>query len=160
MMLTFIGSKQKLTTMTFAKRLKWKNLGILAGFIFFLIIFISSCESGPRPGTLDYQAQQGKLIYEQQCLSCHGMGDVAPTIDTLSVPAPNLAQIMKRRPKANEFPVADIARMIDGRILVKGHGPREMPVWGEKYSEEGLDEGDIRGRKGELVAYLMLIQEK
>jgi mono/diheme cytochrome c family protein len=140
--------------------MKWNNLGFLAGIIFLLFIFVYSCQSGPRPGTLDYQAQQGKIIYEEQCISCHGMGDIAPTIDTLSEKAPDLAQIMKRRPKEKEFPVADIARMIDGRILVKAHGPRTMPVWGEKYTEEGLDDGEIRGRKGELVAYLMMIQEK
>jgi hypothetical protein len=26
--------------------------------------------------------------------------------------------------------------MIDGRELVKGHGDREMPVWGDRYSKD------------------------
>ena len=66
---------------------------------------------------------------------------------------------MKKR-GLNEFPIAEIARIIDGRLLVKAHGAREMPVWGEVYEAQGMDDEAIRGRKGELVAYLMSIQEK
>ncbi len=125
--------------------------------LFFLMV--SSCNQGPREGTRPAQAQRGKMIFEAQCMSCHGLNDIAPTIDTLNPPAPDLTKIMDRRPKTKEFPIVDVARFIDGRATVKAHGPRAMPVWGEVYTQEGLDNNEIRGRKGELVAFLMSIQQ-
>ncbi len=125
-----------------------------------LLLFVSySCNMGPPPGSRDAQALRGKVIFEEQCMSCHGLNDIAPTVTDLEKTPPDLTEIMMRRPRANEFPVADIARIIDGRNLVKAHGPREMPVWGEVYEAEGLDDTEIRGRKGELVAFLMSIQK-
>jgi hypothetical protein len=78
-------------------------------------------------------------------------------LDTLETIPPDLTKINYRR-GAKDFPVAEIARIIDGRILAKAHGPREMPVWGKVYEDEGMEEGQIKGKKGQLVAYLMSIQ--
>ncbi len=128
---------------------------ILTIALLFAIIY--SC-MGPPEGSRSAQAQRGKAIFEAQCISCHGLNDVEPTVTDLETTPPDLTEIMKRRPKAKEFPVAEIARIIDGRLLVQAHGPREMPVWGEVYATEGMDDTEIRGRKGELVAFLMSIQ--
>jgi len=124
-----------------------------------IFLIALSCNQGPPQGTRDAQALRGKEIFEKQCISCHGFNEIAATVDTLSTKPPDLTEIMLRRPKAKEFPIVDIARIIDGRNLVKSHGPREMPVWGEVYTQEGLDDNELRGRKGELVAYLMSIQK-
>lgn len=101
---------------------------------------------------------RGEKIFHEQCGSCHGDNPDKSIVDGLQAPPPNLRYIMQRR-GADEFPIAEIARIIDGRKEVAAHGPRSMPVWGEVYSQEGLDENDIRGKKGELVAYLMNIQK-
>ena len=128
-------------------------------FIFgFLIQMNTSCDFGPPEGSRAKQAERGKLIFEQQCKSCHGMDNLAATVDTLKTKAADLTRINKRR-KTTTFPVAKIARYIDGRNLVKEHGPREMPIWGEVYKQGGMDETEIKGRKGELIAYLMSIQD-
>jgi mono/diheme cytochrome c family protein len=117
-----------------------------------------SCEQGPREGTRDAQALRGKVIFAEQCISCHGSDMVPPTNTSLEKKAPDLSLIMERR-RAKDFPIIQIAQIIDGRQWVKSHGSREMPVWGEVYDSLGMTSNDIRGRKGELVAYLMSIQK-
>lgn len=133
----------------------WIPLILLFGF--FIQMNTSSCDFGPPEGSRAKQAERGKLIFEKQCKGCHGMNGEAGTIDTLETKAKDLTRINKSR-KITTFPVERIARYIDGRNLVKAHGPREMPVWGEVYKQEGLNETEIKGRKGELIAYLMSIQ--
>lgn len=117
-----------------------------------------SCNQGPREGTREAQALRGKEIFDQQCISCHGSDMVAPTRTDLDPKAPDLTKIQERR-RAKDFPIVEVAQIIDGRQWVKSHGPREMPVWGEVYDSLGMDKDEIRGRKGELVAYLMSIQK-
>ncbi len=133
--------------------------GVFLLFLSSFLYMLSACNQGPPPNSRQAQALGGKAIFDKQCISCHGLNEVAPTIDTLSTPAPDLTRIMARRPKAKEFPIVEIARIIDGRMAVKAHGPRTMPVWGEVYTQEGLNKSEIQGRKGELVAYLMSIQD-
>ena len=127
-------------------------------FIFLAMQLSMGCQQGPPKNSRAAQALAGQKTFNDQCAQCHGSEDVQASIDTLATQPPDLKLIMKRR-RAKEFPVAEIARIIDGRLLVKAHGPREMPVWGEVYEAQGLDDEEIRGRKGELVAYLMSIQE-
>lgn len=127
----------------------------LAGVFFFVQW---GCNQGPREGTREAQALRGKVIFEEQCISCHGMNEVAPSRTDLEKKAPDLARIMERR-RAKDFPIVEIAQIIDGRQWVKSHGAREMPVWGEVYDSLGMDKDEIRGRKGELIAYLMGVQK-
>ncbi len=141
------------------KIMNGKKILAIAAILVMGIALLDSCNMAPPEGSRDAQALRGKAIFEKQCISCHGLGDVAPTVTDLETTPPDLTEIMIRRPKAKEFPVVDIARIIDGRRLVKAHGPRDMPVWGEVYAAEGLDDTEIRGRKGELVAFLMSIQK-
>ncbi|NND05211.1 MAG: cytochrome c [Saprospiraceae bacterium] len=131
---------------------------LLGAAILCSILLFIDCNTVSQEGTRHAQAMRGKEIFAEQCMSCHGMDDLPATKTDLEEKAPDLTQIIKRR-KKSEFPVAEIARIIDGRLIVKGHGPREMPVWGEVYDSLGMDKESIRGRKGELVAYLMSIQE-
>lgn len=130
-------------------------LAVIVGVLLFMQW---SCNQGPREGTREAQAMRGKAIFDQQCISCHGSDEVAPTRTDLDPKAPDLARIMERR-RAKDFPIVQIAQIIDGRQWVKSHGSREMPVWGEVYDSLGMDKDEIRGRKGELVAYLMSIQK-
>lgn len=53
----------------------------------------------------------------------------------------------------------EVAKIIDGRIHLKAHGPRPMPIWGDVFSKEKfMSEDEIRGELGQLVAFLMKIQ--
>ena len=139
-----------------------KSIGTTICALILLVLAIqlnTGCNQGPPKNTRASQALAGKAIFNQQCAVCHGSKEVAATVDTLKTIPADLTKIMKKR-GLNEFPIAEIARIIDGRLLVKAHGAREMPVWGEVYEAQGMDDEAIRGRKGELVAYLMSIQEK
>lgn len=143
----------------FSISLDYKILTI-ASIIFTLIIIAASCNSGPPKNSRAAQAIAGKALFSEQCASCHGGPEMSVNqaiLDTLETIPPDLTKINYRR-GAMEFPVAEIARIIDGRLLSKAHGPREMPVWGQVYEEGGMEEGEIKGKKGELVAYLMSIQ--
>ena len=81
----------------------------------------------------------------------------------VSKPA-DLTQLQKNN--KGEFPFWRVYRAIDGRELVRGHGSREMPLWGFVFQvEEGAngstDKQDlVRGRIWQLVYYLESIQEK
>ncbi len=60
----------------------------------------------------------------------------------------------------------EVAEIIDGRRTVTGHGTKEMPIWGERFSEDvvpsaGMNrENLMRGRVLVLVEYLRSIQAK
>lgn len=70
----------------------------------------------------------------------------------------DLTQIRATR-RYNEFPILEIANIIDGRKMSKSHGTRAMPIWGEVFStDEHLNETQIKGKLGEIIAYLMSIQ--
>ena len=69
-------------------------------------------------------------------------------------------QQFKKRRDLSKFPVQEIAQLIDGRREVKAHGPRTMPVWGERFTkEEDLSPEELRGKLADLIAYLMSIQK-
>ena len=132
----------------------------LSSMAIFLFIISMGCNQGPPKNSLIAQANEGKVLFDAQCAGCHGGEGIEADksmLDTLAALPPDLTRINKRRGVRN-FPIAEIARFIDGRILVAAHGPREMPVWGQVYEEGGMDEGEIKGEKGKLVAYLMRIQ--
>lgn len=138
-----------------------KSIGTTIFALVLLILTVqlnTGCKQGPPKNTRAAQAVAGKAIFNEQCAVCHGSKEVEASVDTLKTIPLDLTKIMKRR-GLKEFPIAEVARIIDGRLLVKAHGDREMPVWGEVYEAQGMDSEEIRGRKGELVAYLMSIQE-
>ena len=80
----------------------------------------------------------------------------------LTVVPADLTQLRKKN--NGEFPFWRIYKVIDGRDMVRGHGARNMPVWGAHFlTEEGggyLDEDRVIGRILALVYYLQSIQEK
>jgi mono/diheme cytochrome c family protein len=103
--------------------------------------------------------KQRHALYLRYCVSCHGLtgeGD-GPMARTLTTPPANLRLLSDRY--GNPLPEDQIARFIDGRADVKAHGPRDMPVWGERfYLETQGSEREVKHRIAKLVAYLQSIQ--
>lgn len=104
---------------------------------------------------------KGRISYLLFCTSCHGLaakgdGSVA---QYLKIPPADLTRIAARND--GEFPAEAVYRTIDGRKEVKGHGNRDMPVWGNafKLTEETEDDQVIKRKISELVYYLKSIQE-
>ena len=80
-----------------------------------------------------------------------------PVARDLKTPPTNLRLLSELY--GNPLQEDKVARAIDGRAEVEAHGPREMPVWGERFSDEGhAGERQVRKRIAKLVAYLQSIQ--
>ena len=67
------------------------------------------------------------------------------------------------------LPFARVYEFIDGRRLVKGHGSREMPIWGLGYRAEAAEyharapanaEAHVRARILALTEYVYRLQVK
>ena len=72
----------------------------------------------------------GKADFMTYCATCHGRsgsGD-GPVANQL-ITAPADLTILKKN-NGGTFPEDRIHMVIDGRKVVKGHGTRDMPIWG------------------------------
>jgi mono/diheme cytochrome c family protein len=106
-------------------------------------------------------AQAGHNLYSEHCEVCHGLrGDgTGPLAEELRVAPADLTRIAQRR--GGVFPEVEIREIIDGRRRVRGHGPANMPLWGEVFAESRAGpqhEAEIRDRIVSLVEYLKSIQ--
>jgi len=105
------------------------------------------------------EVARGRALYLQNCAPCHGLngrGD-GPMVRALTTPPANLRRLSERF--GNPLPEDEVARYIDGRVDIKAHGPRDMPVWGNRfYFESGGDERQVQKQIAQLVAYLQSIQ--
>jgi mono/diheme cytochrome c family protein len=103
--------------------------------------------------------------YRASCQSCHGtsgQGD-GPVAPSLKVKPSDLTTLSKRND--GKFPFLKVFQTIDGRAIVPAHGTRDMPIWGQRYSQDigekyGPYGGEtaIRARLLELVYYIQSIQ--
>lgn len=95
------------------------------------------------------------------CASCHGPsghGDGPVAVELKKRPA-DLTQLAKNN--NGNFPYTRVRAVIDGRGQALGiHGPAEMPVWGERFRQEGKNDTQVRGKILNIVDYLVSIQEK
>lgn len=123
---------------------------------------LAGCQSQPAQQD-DLRSLSGVELYERLCASCHGAagkgdGPIAPLI---KIGVPDLTRIAAR--DGGEFPTEDVRRTIDGRFERRGHGPRDMPVWGwQLYDASSEDSAGERARTDSmidrLVGYLRSIQ--
>ena len=78
----------------------------------------------------------GKQLYAQYCASCHGAegkGD-GPVSNDLKVKVADLTLL--RSKNNNAYPLDRVMASIDGSRIVRAHGTRTMPVWGEVFRQE------------------------
>lgn len=125
---------------------------------------------GIEPGSGLAQEQEvieaGKREFQRSCATCHGVegkGD-GPSASTLNVKPADLTQMSKNH--GGVFLFWRTYEKISGaaEAPIRGHGTREMPIWGERFRlERGASEQyhmGVRGRILSLVYYLQSIQEK
>src|SRR5215510_14033671 len=110
--------------------------------------------------------EAGKREFQRSCATCHGAdakGD-GPSASALNVKPADLTQLSKNH--GGVFLFWRTYEKISGadEAPIRGHGTREMPVWGERFRlEKGTGEEHamgVRGRILSLVYYLQSIQEK
>ena len=113
----------------------------------------------------------GKKEYENNCAVCHGMtgkgdGPYAGIIDTK---VPDMTMLQKNN--NGVFPFDRVYQSIDGRLEVKAHGTRDMPIWGNEYNDKAAEyysdylrdysaKGFVRGRILALVNHIYSLQSK
>ncbi len=103
---------------------------------------------------------RGKASFEKYCANCHGAearGD-GPLAELLKVPPADLTRLTV---KYGSYPVDLVYQTIDGREAKLGHGTREMPVWGNVWTDQdgGADaETRIARQINEIVEYLRTLQ--
>jgi mono/diheme cytochrome c family protein len=106
---------------------------------------------------------KGELLYSTYCGSCHGEDGRGngPVAKYLIGKPTDLTKLTK---KHGVPPIpSKVAKVIDGRMSVPSHGPREMPVWGRKFKEElgpgqSTTEDATRRTIDSIVNYLVSIQ--
>ncbi len=114
----------------------------------------------------------GKREYMDRCAVCHGQsgkGD-GGMIDILRTAPTDLTTLSRNN--GGVFPFEHVYAVIDGRQAVKGHGSRDMPIWGKAYSAETVRAGEhyvdmpynmemyVRARILSLIDYLSRIQAR
>jgi hypothetical protein len=117
-------------------------------------------------GMTDVYAQgieYGKNDYGKFCAECHGATGKGDG---------KFAKSLKRAPgdltKLSEnnkgvFPTLRIYDVIDGRIEVMSHGKREMPVWGDVFTDSMSKETSdylVRRRILSIIEYISTLQGK
>ncbi len=103
---------------------------------------------------------QGKSLYRAWCRSCHGetaTGD-GPMAEYLLVVPSDLTLLSQK--EGGRFYFGRVTAKIDGRERVRGHGSKDMPVWGEAFKvlEEYGGEEVARAKITAIVHFLRSIQ--
>jgi len=110
----------------------------------------------------------GRRDYVNYCAACHGVGAKGDGTlgEFLTLRVPDLTTLSKLN--AGKFPEERVEQVIDGRVDVKVHGMRDMPVWGDWFNREAASpdtskearEMIVNDRIASLMAYLKSIQVK
>lgn len=86
----------------------------------------------------------GKSEFRTSCSLCHGTdGKGGGVAELLKKVPPDLTTISKRN--GGKFPADRVAAMIDGREMVRAHGERDMPAWGNRYSADKVKAAEYYG---------------
>ena len=135
-------------------------------FCSFIILFICCLQLSFAEERFDAEAM-GQVEYIDSCSLCHGTEAKGDGIfaSMLTLETPDLTQLKKNN--GGVFPYREVYLIIDGRDEIKQHGPRNMPIWGERFNsntwfavDEDYADTLVRGTIFELLLYLDSIQEE
>ncbi len=127
-----------------------------------IVVFGALASAAPLLAARADEVSDGRQLFLQYCASCHGpQGDGnGPVAKVVIPPPPDLRRLASRY--GRPLPADRLAAYIDGRADVAAHGEREMPVWGERFSEavpeDSHGEPIARRRVAALVAYIESLQ--
>ncbi|MFD1193479.1 c-type cytochrome [Seohaeicola saemankumensis] len=110
----------------------------------------------------------GRSAYGALCTVCHGddakgTGSVA---ELFAVKPPDLTTLTKRA--GGEFPFSDVYQVIMLGMDAPGHGTSEMPIWGDYFMTDALEDRGVNktdamyiaaGRALSVTYYLESLQQ-
>ena len=140
------------------------HIKTVAKIILAIMLFLFYVDTS-RGQELQEAINSGKLEYTRSCALCHGnngKGDGVYASKLLVKPS-DLSSLKKEN--NGVFPTRLIYQTIEGGDDIKEHGPKTMPIWGDRFDHESLLYVDprftrtfVRGRIFELLLYLEEIQ--
>ena len=121
---------------------------------------LGSCTVRVALPTLD----DGRQAYVDACASCHGLDAKGhgPVAAELKTTPPDLTQLAARY--GGNFPREIVIQTITGARAIPAHGPREMPVWSQRFGHAhaatAAAEVYARRRVEVMTDYLESIQRR
>jgi mono/diheme cytochrome c family protein len=106
------------------------------------------------------QGVSGADLFIRYCATCHGeraLGN-GPLAAMLRKQPANLTLLAQRN--GGVFSPEMVARIIDGRKPLAGHGGGDMPAWGDAFARTAEGADNISDRIAALVTHLETIQQK
>lgn len=105
-------------------------------------LFVMALAMIPLAATAQSNYDMGKIIYQDNCASCHGLsgqGD-GPLRAFMTKTPSDLTTIARRN--QGVFPQQRLWEFIDGRAINEAgpHGSREMPIWGQEFKSQAVRE--------------------
>jgi len=131
-------------------------------------VMIGSCAANAVAA--DKMVDVGKFEYEGACAACHGLTGKGngPFMGQLATKVPDLTVLAAKN--KGVFPFDRVYQSIDGRLELKAHGTREMPIWGRAFRAQSSaffenspahdSESAARSRILALTEYVYRLQEK
>ena len=132
----------------------------------------ASVAIGIAQGAWAQGPDRGKSEYLRSCEPCHGIEGKGDGSNAMHLPRrpPDLTKLSQSN--GGVFPFVRLFETIDARLEIALHGPREMPVWGDRYKRELISEmpkdavsNDManvlaRRRILELIEYISTVKGK
>lgn len=120
-----------------------------------LVLFgVASCATQTPPS--------GNALYAANCASCHGRYADGTGPASADIVVPDLRYIAADN--GGVFPRTEVSNVIDGRLPVKAHFARQMPVWGNTFASmeppSKSSEAQVQAKIDALVDYLAAIQQR
>ena len=141
------------------KLIKWNS-------VLFLVLFSAIFQIVQAEQT-SLAVENGKLEFYESCSLCHGKKAKGDGLFSkmLTIETPDLTQL--KRNNGGNFPYREVYLIVDGREPITQHGPRQMPIWGDRFKSttwytvnQNYAETLVTGKIFEVLLYLDSIQEE
>ena len=123
------------------------------------VAFMTACVTiGIVDSAWGQASDRGRDEYLRFCEPCHGAtgkGD-GPTAKQLAKRPADLTRLSEAN--GGVFPLVRVFDVIDGRLDVELHGPREMPVWADRHKQ--MADELARRRILQVIEYISTLQGK
>jgi mono/diheme cytochrome c family protein len=137
-------------------------------FVFFLLLALVADGYSQQQPTIEHvpapnvDPTSGVQMYHAYCAVCHaldGKGD-GPAAPALKRQPPDLTLLAKKN--GGQFPTFRVSNIImgEGDTIIPAHGSRDMPMWGDIFSDIQRNDAIIKLRVHNLTEYLASIQQK